>query len=81
MQELMRLIAEAEVLAGGKHKCAVLGHNWRFSGGRNCGCEFEDGSKGQCSIPVYQCDGCGDYDYGDNDEAKEKSAHCAALES
>jgi len=29
---LTRLIAEAAVLAGGKHPCAILGHRWRFIG-------------------------------------------------
>jgi hypothetical protein len=47
ISELDRLIAEASVLAGGKHPCNVLGHSWVFSGGANCGCE-----NGGCSIPA-----------------------------
>lgn len=71
--ELERLVAEASALAGGPHPCAILGHVWAFaSGGMNCGCV--DGS---CSVPVYQCQSCGDYDYGDNAEANDKRAWCA----
>lgn len=72
MIELQRLIAEAGVLAGGNHPCNVLGHAWKHIGGANCGCEV-----GQCSVPVNRCDGCGDFDYGDNDEASEKRQACA----
>ena len=68
---LTRLIAEASVLAGGAHPCGVLGHKWVFSGGANCGCD--DGS---FSIPVYECASCGDFDYGDNEEATEMRAKC-----
>lgn len=68
---LDRLIAEASVLAGGVHPCAVLGHVWVHIGGRNCGC-----GEGNCSIPVHECSACGDYDYGENDEARETIAAC-----
>ncbi len=70
--ELDRLIAEASVLAGGKHLCHVLGHKWVFEGGSWCGCK-----DGGCSIPVHKCESCADYDYGDNDEAREIRADCA----
>lgn len=53
--------------------CRELGCDMRHSGGMNCGCE--DGS---CSIPVLVCSRCGDSDYGDNAEAAEKRAACAA---
>lgn len=69
--ELQRLIAEAQVLAGGRHPCDVLGHKWLHRGGMNCGCE-----SGACSVPVHECDGCGDCDYGDNPEAEEIRNHC-----
>ncbi len=72
MGDLQRLIAEATVLAGGDHPCAVLGHKWIFSGGASCGCQ--DG--GDCSIPVHHCDACGDCDYGDNSEADQVRAEC-----
>lgn len=72
---LDRLIAEAAVLAGGDHPCAVLGHKWEFSGGANCGCP-----DGACSVPVHECDACGDCDYGDNDEADEVRADCERRE-
>jgi len=67
---LDRLLAEAAVLAGGKHPCNILGHIWKHIGGANCGC-------GQCSVPVHQCESCGDCDYGDNDEANAQRAECA----
>jgi hypothetical protein len=79
--DLTRLIAEASVLAGAPHPCTVLGHRWRFKGGRNCGCEWrdEDGgtSTGSCSVPVYECDACGYCDYGHNAEAAERIKECA----
>ncbi len=71
LPELQRLIAEAQVLAGGKHQCAVLGHDWVFVGGSACPC-----ANGGCSLPVHECRSCGDCDYGDNDEAKEILAKC-----
>ena len=68
---LSRLIAEALVLAGGVHPCAVLGHKWVFHGGRNCGCE-----DGDCLFPVHRHDDCGDFDYGDDAQAEEIKADC-----
>ena len=68
---LDRLIAEASVLAGGDHPCAILGHKWVFSGGANCGCP-----DGYCSVPVHECEACGDCDYGDNEDAREVRAGC-----
>lgn len=72
-------LAEAEAkLAAIKRKiaaatCIDIGaHDWKFVGGRNAGCSNDCG----CSIPVYQCSRCGDYDYGDNPEAREKIAAC-----
>lgn len=70
--ELNALIAEATSLAGGEHDCFVLGHRWKFVGGRSCGCE----DRGGCSVPVYRCEGCGDYDYGNNQEADEVRRLC-----
>jgi hypothetical protein len=70
--ELNRLVAEASVLAGGDHPCTILGHKWVFAGGRNAGCGPDCG----CSVPVHQCEGCGDYDYGDNEEADKILAEC-----
>jgi hypothetical protein len=62
---LARLIGEAVVLAGGKHQCTVLGHDWQHIGGANAGC----GPGCACSVPVHECRTCGDCDYGDNEEA------------
>lgn len=72
---LARLVAEAVVLAGGEHQCAVLGHNWVMRGGKNAGCT-EDLRDCGCSVPVNECDACGDCDYGDNDEADAVRARC-----
>lgn len=73
--ELATLVAEAVSLAGGHHACRTLGHAWVFAGGCNCGC---DGRAG-CSVPVYRCRACGDYDYGDNEEAAEIVRQCKEL--
>lgn len=69
---LERLAAEAASLAGGDHPCAILGHRWVSTGGCNCGCH-EDAV---CSVPVHECEVCGDCDYGDNDEANDKRQRC-----
>jgi hypothetical protein len=74
--DLSRLIAEASVLAGGDHPCHVLGHKWEHRGGKNAGC----GPGCNCSVPVHECAACGDWDYGENPEADETRAECAALE-
>lgn len=61
---LERLIAEAQVLAGGAHPCHVLGHLWVSIGGRRCPratAEWEP----RCSQTVYQCSACDDVDYGE----------------
>lgn len=75
MMDLERLIAEAGVLAGGDHPCAVLGHRWPFAGGTNCGCGHDS-----CSVPVHECHACGDCDYGDNVAADETRANCSLRE-
>lgn len=53
--------------------CREYGHDWKHIGGRNAGCSRDC----SCSVPVYHCSKCGDYDYGDNAEAAEKIAECA----
>ena len=47
------------------------GHDWRFIGGRNCGCD-----DGACSLSVHECRVCGECDYGDNDEAAQIKRDC-----
>lgn len=69
---LNRLIAEASVLAGGDHPYAMLGHKWTFTGCAPCGCDIYRG----CSIPVYECESCGDCDYGDNSESRKVRGEC-----
>lgn len=54
--------------------CRELGCDMEHRGGANCGCEG-----GHCSVPVHVCTRCGDCDYGDNAEATERRAACAAL--
>ena len=61
---LNRLIAEASALAGGKHQCAELGHDWQSEGGRRCP-RAADGFEPNCSQTVYVCRSCGEQDYGD----------------
>ena len=53
--------------------CRDEGCDMQHAGGRNCGCD-----DGGCSVPVYVCTRCGDSDYGDNPEAAERRADCAA---
>jgi hypothetical protein len=61
--ELQRLVAEASVLAGGQHPCAVLGHKWASIGGRQCPYAGEH-AEPNCSQTVYQCTACDVTDYG-----------------
>lgn len=61
---LSRLIAEASVLAGGKHQCAELGHDWQSIGGRQCP-YASDYMEPNCSQAVYECRACGLEDYGE----------------
>lgn len=68
---MTRLIAEASVLAGADHPCAILGHVWVSDGGANCGCP-----DGHCSVPVHRCDSCGDHDYGENEDADDVRRNC-----
>lgn len=71
MTDLDRLAAEAVVLAGGEHPCAVLGHEWESIGGASCGCP-----DGFCSVPVQECKHCGDCDYGENEWAEQTRTEC-----
>ena len=75
--DLDRLIAEASVLAGGEHPCAILGHKWKHIGGRHCGCPGIN-THG-CSVPVHECEVCGDCDYGDNADADEIKLECECV--
>jgi hypothetical protein len=61
--EMQRLLAEAQVLAGGQHQCVVLGHKWESRGGRICP-RGDDMGGGPCSQTVYVCGSCGLEDYG-----------------
>lgn len=74
MLELERLTVQAIALAGGPHPCTALGHKWKFSGGANCGCD-----DGNCSVPVFECEVCGDCDYGRNAEADAKRVECREM--
>lgn len=58
-----RLIAEAMVLAGGQHQCEVLGHKMKSIGGRAC--PFHEEGCGNASQTVYECESCGETDYGE----------------
>ena len=50
------------------------GYTWVLAGGTACCCPESHGNG--CSLPVYQCAKCGDYDYGDNEEARAIIAKC-----
>lgn len=53
------------------------GHKWEFVGGRNCGCAAVARHQREgCSVPVHRCSNCGDYDYGDNDDARQVKKDC-----
>jgi hypothetical protein len=52
------------MLTNGSHPCSN-GHKWKFKGGKNCGCHPD----ASCSLPVHECERCGDCDYGDTAEA------------
>lgn len=67
--EVARL--QREIAAG---PCREYGHDWQLYGGANAGC----GDGCGCSVPVNKCSKCGDYDYGDNDEARLVRSDCAA---
>lgn len=54
--------------------CREAGHVWKHVAGRNAGCSD---SLCCCSIPVHECDICGDSDYGDNAEARKIISDCA----
>ncbi len=70
---LSKLVLSAVALAGGPHPCRALGHRWRFIGGANASCS----EVCECSVPVHECDICGDCDYGDNTDASEVRDNCA----
>lgn len=54
--------------------CAKLGCKMEFKGGRNAGC----GDGCDCSVPVHECERCGDSDYGDTPEGLEIIRECRA---
>lgn len=73
--EIERLAARAVADAGGEHPCHILGHKWKHIGGRNACCD-RGADTCVCSVPVHDCEICGDCDYGDNDEANEIRSAC-----
>lgn len=52
--------------------CAEVGHRWKFLGGANAG--YDD--RCRCSVPVHECEACGDCDYGINVEGREIRSKC-----
>ncbi len=70
--ELEKLVAIAVAQAGGPHPCAILGHKWKHIGGANAGCH----ELCNCSVPVHNCEICGDCDYGDNKDADDIKEQC-----
>lgn len=54
--------------------CGDGDHKWKFIGCAGCSCD----DIGGCSLPVHECENCGDCDYADNEESAEIRAKCAA---
>lgn len=71
----LELLAARAMIEAGIHPCRTGHIAWTFMGGANCGCE----PNGNCSIPVYGCELCGDSDYGENKEASEIIVTCKEL--
>lgn len=65
---------EARMQAAG---CVEAGHEWKHIGGRNACCDHLC----VCSIPVYECQRCGDSDYGENAEAEGTMRRCMEARS
>jgi hypothetical protein len=78
--DLNALIHEAKVLAGEPTRCDVDGHKWNSTGGRAC--PFNADGCGNHSQTAYECEVCGDFDYGDVpgsiafDECADASFNC-----
>jgi hypothetical protein len=78
MNRLPAQLAEAEAKVArlkqeiANATCAEVGHRWKSLGGCNAGCE----PWCACSVPVYECEVCGDCDYGENEEARGIIARC-----
>jgi hypothetical protein len=66
VERLQREIAQAD--------CLTVGCDLQHIGGRNAACSDDCA----CSVPVRVCTKCGDSDYGDNPEAEQTMADCAA---
>lgn len=56
------------------HVGCTEGHDWQSVGGCNAGCSEWCG----CSVPVNRCSRCGDWDYGENDDARRVRENCTA---
>lgn len=57
--------------------CVQIGrHDLKHIGGCNAGCDLGDDCC--CSVPVHECQRCGDCNYGQNAEAVEVRARCKA---
>ena len=54
--------------------CQSGEHKWKSVGGRNAYCE--NGDLCDCSVPVHECEVCGDCDYGNTPEADEIRREC-----
>lgn len=56
--------------------CAQGDHRWKRIGGCACCCDLGDNIHGECSLPVHECEECGDCDYGDNADSAKIKAEC-----
>lgn len=73
LEEAKREVARLE-RAVARSSCSEVGHRWKHIGGRNAGCDLAD--RCCCSVPVHECEVCGDCDYGESDEAIEVLRAC-----
>ncbi|QIG70199.1 hypothetical protein EVB87_099 [Rhizobium phage RHph_N28_1] len=73
-RRLKALAGEADEPKPSVTMCSLTGHAWQSYGGANAGCEMPECD---CSVAVYQCALCGDFDYGERDR-QETHDNCFA---
>lgn len=81
MDELIELDAGLLEKAIAAASCGEAKHEWKFIGCGGCCCDLGDGLFGGCSLPVHECENCGDCDYGENEESEQIRTDCKARQS
>jgi len=83
---LDRLIAEGIALAGGIHRCDIMGHEWVQRGARPCPFHEDGCGDRDTSQPVFVCSFCDEIDYGNfpgypgYEECKSHGFNCGELD-